>query len=409
MTTPKPEGQFWQVAVGDGGDPRRPHPRAATPRSGRSPGYRPTRVRAAAGHVAPGRRAAPGEGTPAEVLVGCGSGASRSQASLMLGPWWCGIRGLAQTSQPPCIYSPPVFADIDPLTLNIDPNQVEARLTERTRALVPVDVFGQPAPIEDLMVISERQGLSLIRDACDAIGTERNGQRIGNQGLATVFAFYPNKQMTIGEGGIIVTNDVAYSRVLRSMSNQGRDNDGTWVNHVRLGYNYRLDEMSAALGISQLRRLDTIIARRARVASWYNERLRDLDGVQVPYVAPGTTRMSWFVYVVRLDDRIDRDRLMADLQEDGIPSRPYFVPIRLQPLYRERFGFKPGDFPVTDRIARTTLTLLFFTDMAEEQVDYVCERLAARLGENNDRRRREQRPPLVRQRTTAVGSPEIDR
>ena len=156
----------------------------------------------------------------------------------------------------------PVFADIDPLTLNIDPNQVEARLTARTRALVPVDVFGQPAPIEDLVVIAENHGLRLIRDACEAIGAERNGRRIGSQGLATVFAFYPNKQMTTGEGGVIVTNDATYSRVLRSMSNQGRDDDGTWMNHVRLGYNYRLDEMSAALGLSQLRRLDAIIARR---------------------------------------------------------------------------------------------------------------------------------------------------
>ena len=277
----------------------------------------------------------------------------------------------------------PVFADIDPLTLNIDPNQVEARLTARTRALVPVDVFGQPAPIEDLITISDRHGLRLVRDACEAIGAERNGRRIGSQGLATVFAFYPNKQMTTGEGGMIVTNDLAYSRVLRSMSNQGRDDDGTWMNHVRLGYNYRLDEMSAALGLSQLRRLDTMIARRARVASWYNERLSDLDGVQVPYVATETTRMSWFVYVVRLDDRIDRDFLMAELQEDGIPSRPYFVPIHLQPLYRQRFGFKPGDFPVTERIARTTLALPFFTDMAEEQIDYVCDRLVARVGKHS--------------------------
>ena len=273
----------------------------------------------------------------------------------------------------------PVFVDIDPLTLNIDPNQVEARITSRTRAMVPVDVFGQPTPIEDLMAIAVNYGLRLIRDACEAIGAERNGRRIGSQGLATVFAFYPNKQMTTGEGGMIVTNDVAYSRVLRSMSNQGRDDDGTWMNHVRLGYNYRLDEMSAALGLSQLRRLDAIIARRAKVASWYNERLGDVEGVQVPYVAPETTRMSWFVYVVRIDEQIDRDRLMADLQEDGITTRPYFVPIHLQPLYRQRFGFKPGDLPVTERIARTTLALPFFTEMTEEQVDYVCEQLVRRI------------------------------
>jgi len=273
----------------------------------------------------------------------------------------------------------PVFADIDPLTLNIDPNQVQGRLTARTRAIVSVDVFGQPAAIEDLMTISDRHGLRLVRDACEAIGAERNGRRIGSQGLATVFAFYPNKQMTTGEGGVIVTDNAAYSRVLRSMSNQGRDDDGTWMNHVRLGYNYRLDEMSAALGLSQLGRLDSIIAQRARIASWYNERLSEFGQVRVPYVATETTRMSWFVYVVRLDKRIDRDLLMAELQEDGIPSRPYFVPLHVQPLYRLRLGSKPGDFPVTDRIARTTLALPFFTDVTEEQVDYACDRLASRL------------------------------
>jgi perosamine synthetase len=273
----------------------------------------------------------------------------------------------------------PVFVDIDPLTLNIDPIQVEAQINGRTRALIPVDVFGQPAPMEDLMAIAGRHGIAVIRDACEAIGAERNGRRVGRDGQATVFAFYPNKQMTTGEGGIIVTNDVPYSKILRSLSNQGRDDDGTWMNHVRLGFNYRLDEISAALGISQLRRLNMILARRARVACWYHERLCDLTGVQVPYVTPETTRMSWFVYVIRLDERIDRGRLMAKLQEDGIPSRPYFVPIHLQPLYGERFGYKRDDFPVTERIARTTLALPFFTEMAEEQVDYVCERLAARL------------------------------
>ncbi len=151
------------------------------------------------------------------------------------------------------------------------------------------------------------------------------------------------------------------------------------MNHVRLGFNYRLDEMSAAIGLSQLRRLDAIITRRALVASWYGNRLGSLDGVQVPYVGPETTRMSWFVYVIRLDEWIDRSRLMRELEADGIPSRPYFVPIHLQPLYRQRFGFKPGKFPVAERIARTTLALPFFTDMAEAQVDYVSERLKARI------------------------------
>jgi len=273
----------------------------------------------------------------------------------------------------------PAFVDIDPLTLNIDPNRVEERITGRTRAIVAVDVFGQSCAIEDLLDIAERRGLCVVRDSCEAIGGERHGRRIGPQGLASVFAFYPNKQMTTGEGGVVVTDDADLARVVRSMSNQGRDDDGTWMNHVRLGYNCRLDEMSAALGISQLRRLDQILERRDLVASWYNERLAGTDGVQIPYVAPETTRMSWFVYVVRLDPGIDRDRLMDELQEDGVPSRPYFVPIHLQPLYRQRFSLGPGDFPLTERIARTTLALPFFTDMTESQVDYVCDRVVARL------------------------------
>lgn len=274
----------------------------------------------------------------------------------------------------------PVFVDIDPLTLNIDPARVAARITPRTRALIPVDVFGQPAPLEDLADLAARHDLVLIEDACEAIGAERNGRRVGGQGKAAVFAFYPNKQMTTGEGGAIVTDDPAYAGVLRSLSNQGRDDTGTWMNHVRLGYNYRLDEMSAALGLSQLARLDAILERRARVASWYQDRLGGLELVQPPHVAPETTRMSWFVYVVRLDERIDREALMAGLEEDGIPTRPYFVPIHLQPLYRQRFGHRAGDFPVTERVARTTLALPFFTEMTEEQVDIVCDCLTQRLG-----------------------------
>lgn len=274
----------------------------------------------------------------------------------------------------------PVFADIDPLTLNIDPEKAEAAVTPKTRALLPVDVFGQPAPVEALRDVAERRGLVLFQDACEAIGAERHGRRVGTQAKAAVFAFYPNKQMTTGEGGMVVTNDTAFARVIRSMSNQGRDDAGTWMNHVRLGYNYRLDEMSAALGCSQLARLDEIIDRRARVAAGYAERLGGVEGLRLPYVAPETTRMSWFVYVIRLDPKVDRPALIAALEADGVPTRPYFIPIHLQPLYRERFGYRPGDFPVTERVARATLALPFFSDMTEIQIDYVCDRLTHHVG-----------------------------
>jgi perosamine synthetase len=270
----------------------------------------------------------------------------------------------------------PVFADIDPDTLNLDPTDAARRITGRTRVLLPVDVFGQPADAEAFEALASAHGLALICDACEAIGAERNGRRAGSWGTATVFAFYPNKQMTTGEGGAVVTDDPDLARILRSLANQGRDDAGTWMNHIRLGYNCRLDEMSAALGLSQLQRLDQLLARRAEVASWYTERLSALDRVVAPMVVPATTRMSWFVYVVRLNENVNRPALMAALEADGIPTRPYFVPIHLQPLYRERFGYGPGDFPVTERVAGTTLALPFFTDMTEDQVAYVCRRLA---------------------------------
>jgi len=281
----------------------------------------------------------------------------------------------------------PVFADIDPQTLAIDPEQVEARITPRTRALISVDVFGQPAPVERLAPTVERHSLLWVQDACESIGAERNGKRSASHGKAAVFAFFPNKQMTTGEGGVVVTDDEEFAGIVRSLANQGREDDGTWLNHVRLGFNYRLNEMSAALGLSQLRRLDRILVRRARIANWYDERLRDMELVRPPYMDPATTRMSWFVYVVRLDHRVDRPALMDRLMVDGVPTRPYFVPIHLQPLYRERFGYRPGAFPVTEKVAAMTLALPFFTTMTEEQVDYVCDRLVASVRQNMHGRR----------------------
>jgi len=302
----------------------------------------------------------------------------------------------------------PVFVDIDPQTLNIDPAQVAEATHDLTKggdaarrwlppvmrnpkseirnpkSILPVHAFGQPADMDSILDVAREYNLAVIEDACEALGAEYKGRRIGTAPatcdlrLATVFAFYPNKQMTTGEGGMIVTDNDDWAALFRSLRNQGRDVHDAWLNHTRLGYNYRLDEM-AALGLAQLNRIEELLAKRERVAQWYNERLKDVDGVQIPYIAPTTTRMSWFVYVIRLAPEIDRNAVMAALEERGIPTRPYFTPIHLQPFYRERFGYREGDFPVTEAVARSVLALPFFGTMTEEQVEYVCEHLVAVL------------------------------
>jgi len=269
----------------------------------------------------------------------------------------------------------PVFVDIEPDTLNIDPGRIEDAITPRTRAILPVDAFGQPADYGPIGEIAERHGLVVIQDACEALGAEYEGRKAGTQGDTAVFAFYPNKQMTTGEGGMIVTDDDDWDALYRSLRNQGRDVFDAWLNHTRLGYNYRLGEMSAALGVAQLQRIEELLTKRERVAQMYNERLSAADGVTIPHVAPATTRMSWFVYVVRLSPQIDRNWVMEELGRRGIPSRPYFTPIHLQPFYRQTFGYGEGDFPVTERVGRLVLALPFYGNLEEDQVDYVCDSL----------------------------------
>jgi len=293
----------------------------------------------------------------------------------------------------------PVFVDIDPVTLNVDPAllaaaagdlasgrraarrwlppTVRASASRRgaLRALLPVHVFGQPADMGPICAVAERHGLVVIEDACEAIGAEHEGRKAGTLGDVGVFAFYPNKQMTTGEGGMIVTSREDWAALFRSLRNQGRDVFDEWLEHSRLGYNYRMDEMSAALGLAQLSRIEQLLAKREQVAAWYNQRLGALDGVSIPCLAPTTNRMSWFVYVVRLAPEIDRTMVMTRLSERGVPSRPYFSPIHLQPFYRERFGYEEGCFPVTESVARSTLALPFYGNMGQEQVEYVCEAL----------------------------------
>jgi len=272
----------------------------------------------------------------------------------------------------------PVFVDIDPVTLNLDVAAVEAAVTERTKALLAVHVFGLPCDMTRLMTIARRHELLVIEDACEALGATWSGRPAGRFGQSATFAFYPNKQITTGEGGALVTDDAAVAGLARSLRNQGRAADGGWLAHERIGYNYRLDELSAALGRVQLDRLDEILARRAAVAARYAERLAAMPAVQPLADVPGAVR-SWFVYVVRLPRDVDRDAVMAHLRAAGVECQAYFAPIHLQPPYVERFGYAEGNFPVTEDAARRTLALPFRTGLTENEMDTVCGRLREAL------------------------------
>jgi perosamine synthetase len=241
-----------------------------------------------------------------------------------------------------------------------------------------VDAFGQPAELDAIEDIASEHGLQLIEDSCEALGSEWKGRRCGSFGAAGAFAFYPNKQITTGEGGCVVTDLDEVAALCRSMRNQGRGETGEWLGHERLGYNYRISDISCALGTSQLRRLDDIITLRGQAAERYSALLRDVSEVTPQTVLPEVTRMSWFVYVVRLDDRFtrnDRDWLITWLADHGIQTRPYFTPIHLQPFYVEQFGYKPGDFPVTERVSARTISLPFFTMISQEQQEQVVASL----------------------------------
>ena len=269
----------------------------------------------------------------------------------------------------------PVFVDIDPVTLNINPGKIEAAITKRTKAIIPVHVFGQPADMDSILQIAEKHNLVVLEDACEAIGAEYKGRRVGALGEAGAFAFYPNKQMTTGEGAVLVTNDGQWAELFRSLRNQGRDRLNGWLTHTRLGYNYRISEMNAAVGVVQMRRLDHLLDKREKVALEYNKRLGQIDGVNPITIVPHTTRMSWFIYPVRFSEGIDRNMVMTLLAKRGIPARPYFTPIHLQPFYREKFGFKPGDFPEAEKAGSSILALPFYSNMNPEEVAVVCKAL----------------------------------
>lgn len=280
----------------------------------------------------------------------------------------------------------PIFVDIDAKTGNIDPflvadatNNIENYLprvgtqnSASLRAILPVDVFGQPADMDAINAIAKQHGLAVIEDSCEALGATYKGKQAGTLGDFGVFAFYPNKVITTGEGGVIITDDDKAANYMRALRNQGRAPGDTWLQHTHLGYNYRIDEMSAALGRVQMSRLEELLSKREQVAAWYESRLAEIPGVEVPFVEPSTTRMSWFVYVIRFDAKLDRDGIAQKLEARGIPVRPYFLPIHLQPYMAERFGWREGDFPVTEDLGRRGLAVPFSGVMSEEQVETVC-------------------------------------
>jgi perosamine synthetase len=274
----------------------------------------------------------------------------------------------------------PVFADIDPQTLNMDPAAVEAAITERTKAVLAVDIFGYPAELDQLRSICERHGLVLIEDACEALGAEYRGRSLGSHGFSAVFAFYPNKQMTTGEGGVVTTHSEEQRRLLVSLRNQGRSYEGGgWFNHVRLGYNYRWTDVQAAIGLGQLEKLDLLLQLRSSVAARYGELLADLDGVEPPLADDHEHVRSWFVYVVKLAPEIDRDRVMQEMREQAIEVAEYVPCIHLQSFMRERFGFREGMFPVAEETSRRTLALPFYPQLEPSDQARVVDALRAAI------------------------------
>ncbi len=294
----------------------------------------------------------------------------------------------------------PVFVDVDPGDGNIDTDLVAEAAADlmkgghaaqrwlprrgvpegkRLKALLPVDVFGQPADFDSLNRTAQAHALAVLEDSCEALGAEYKGLPAGRLGDVGVFGFYPNKQITTGEGGLIVTDRDDFATMTRALRNQGRAPGDTWLEHTYLGYNYRLDEMSAAMGLVQMRRFDELLARRETVAAWYAEALAAIPRVELLPLASTTTRVSWFVYVIRLERGVDRANVIRALDQKGIPARPYFSPIHLQKFFVNQFGYQPGDFPVTEDLGKRSLALPFSGVMTREQVGLVCERLAAVL------------------------------
>ncbi len=298
----------------------------------------------------------------------------------------------------------PVFVDIDPISLNIDPAKIEAGITEKTKAIVAVEVFGNPVGLDKICEIAQKHNLAVIEDSCEALGSALNGKKVGTFGTMSVFGFYPNKQITTGEGGMILTDDDYLADMCVSLRNQGRDphrfasqkrsSGGGWLGHDRLGYNFRLSDINCALGIVQLSRIDQIKAKRRQVAKWYQEILAEDARLIVP-TEPDGCDISWFVFVVRLAPPLvdgsgladgstlaRRDRILQAMRSQNIQVSNYFPPVHLQPFMAEQFSYKRGDFPVTEAVCKTTIALPFHNNLTKDEVAIVCKTLKEVLADN---------------------------
>jgi perosamine synthetase len=268
----------------------------------------------------------------------------------------------------------PVFADIDPNTYNLDPDAVAAAITPRTKAIVGVDIFGYPCELDPLLALCEEHGIVFVEDACEALGAEYKGRKLGSHGHLATWAFYPNKQMTTGEGGAVTTGSAEQHALLVSLRNQGRLETSSWLQHGRLGFNYRLDDLSAALGIGQLEKLERILEARREVAGRYNELLRGV-GVEAPLPDDADHVRSWFVYVVKLPAGADRDGVMARLADQGIATAPYLPSIHLQSYMRDLYGFSEGMLPVSEDCSARTMALPFHARLELEDQERVVDAL----------------------------------
>jgi len=276
----------------------------------------------------------------------------------------------------------PVFVDIDPVSLNLEPANIEPAITAKTKAILAVEVFGNPGGIDKVCRIAAKHDLSLIEDGCEALGSALGGKKVGTFGTVSVFGFYPNKQITTGEGGMILTDDDSLADICVSLRNQGRGENGGWLAHERLGYNFRLSDINCAIGIVQLSRIDEIKAKRREVAGWYRQMLAGDERLVVP-VEPPNCELSWFVFVVRLADGFSPERrkeILDQMARRNIQVSNYFPPVHLQPFIAEQFGHEYGDFPVTERVSERTIALPFYNNLPKDHVGIVCKALKEVLG-----------------------------